>query len=154
MTVSIILATSQSGSHAAPVDVDDPKCRTEFITIMETQYHEVEEEECTNIHKKVPVMVSKLEPRKVCGENQEENLDLRTSVDIACSNCHDDTTQFNCHTEHVKVWKHRLVELDNKECKTVLKKVPVEVGKLVEKTVCDEDSIYDDFTILTKTTNC
>ena len=68
--LTILFVIFLSGGHAAPVD-NVPQCRTEYVTTLEIQYREVEEEECTNVYKKVPVKISKLEPRKTCGEDQE-----------------------------------------------------------------------------------
>merc|ERR1719328_428657 len=133
--MKIILATLLVGDHAAPVD-NVHECRTEYVTTWETQYHETEEEECTKILKKVPVMISKLEPKKICEEIEEDTI--KTSVQEVVEPFTEDDVKFSCHTEHVKIWKHSHVELISKECKTVTKKIPVEVSKMETKKVCDE----------------
>jgi len=133
--MKIILATLLVGDHAAPVD-NVHECRTEYVTTWETQYHETEKEECTNILKKVPVMISKLEPKKICEEIKEDTN--KTSVKEVVEPFTEDDIKFSCHTEHVKIWKHSHVELISKECKTVTKKIPVEVSKMETKKVCDE----------------
>merc|ERR1719328_329216 len=133
--MKIILATLLVGDHAAPVD-NVHECRTEYMTTWETQYHETEKEECTNILKKVPVMISKLEPKKICGEVEEDTN--KTSVQKVVEPFTEDYVKFSCHTEHVKIWKHSYVELISKECKTVTKKIPVEVSKMETKKDCDE----------------
>jgi len=133
--MKIILATLLVGDHAAPVD-NVHECRTEYVTTWETQYHETEEEECTNILKKVPVMISKLEPKKICEEIEEDTI--KTSVQEVVEPFTEHDIKFSCHTEHVKIWKHSHVELISKECKTVTKKIPVEVSKMETKKDCDE----------------
>merc|ERR1712227_456259 len=123
------------------------ECRTEYMTTWETQYHETEKEECTNILKKVPVMISKLEPKKICKEIEEDTN--KASVQEVVEPFTEDNVKFSCHTEHVKIWKHSYVELLSKECKTVTKKIPVEVSKMETKKICDEviapfdESYYD-----------
>ena len=133
MTIS--LATLLSGDHAAPVG-DDPKCTNEYVTTWETQFREKEEVECTNVLKTVPVMVSKLEPRKICEENTEEITKRSVQEVIVPFN---EDIGLSCHTELEQVWKNSSVELVSKECKTVLKKIPFKVSSKRElKQVCDE----------------
>ena len=63
-------------------------CRTEYVTIWETNYVETEEEicKCETVHKKVPQRVSKIYPKKVCdnsgsaGDESNNNQDLEASA--------------------------------------------------------------------------
>merc|ERR1712227_436270 len=135
MTISLILSTLLSGDQAAPVnnDGDGPVCEVEYVTAWETQYQETEEEECKDVHKKVPIKVSKLVSKTICDEEQEKNV-----VDPY-------DNEFSCHTEHVKIWEYQYIEDVEKECETVHQKVPVQVSNLVKKIVCHElDEVIDD----------
>ena len=118
-SVTVMLTTLLSGDQAVPINnAVGPGCRTEYVTTWERQYLHAEDEECKNVIKKVPVKISKLEPKKICN-------------------------QLSCKTEQVRVWVHQDYEVVTKECETVQREVPTLVSKKVKKTVCD-DFNYDD----------
>merc|ERR1712029_1329704 len=116
------------------------QCRTEYTTLWDTEYEDIETHEC--VTKWVPVCKTytetecSTENRKVCEKTWEGEGDNVKWVDIP------GTCEYQPHDECKDVTKEQCTKNAKKMCENKHKRIPVRVSKKVPKKVCDEDDGY------------
>merc|ERR1711988_20621 len=116
------------------------QCRTEYTTLWDTEYEDIETHEC--VTKWVPVCKTytetecSTENRKVCEKTWEGEGENLKWVDIP------GTCEYQPHDECKDVTKGQCTKNAKKMCENKHKRIPVRVSKKVPKKVCDEDDGY------------
>merc|ERR1719500_1932408 len=119
------------------------QCRTEYTTLWDTEYQDIETHEC--VTKWVPVCETytetecSTENRKECEYTWEGEGDNMKWVVIP------GTCEIQPHDECKDVTKRKCTEKANKMCEDEHKRIPVRVSKKVPKKVCDDgyaDPLY------------
>merc|ERR1712154_596589 len=116
------------------------QCWTEYTTLWDTEYEDIETHEC--VTKWVPVCKTytetecSTENRKVCEKTWEGEGDNIKWVDIP------GTCEYQPHDECKDVTKEQCTKNAKKMCENKHKRIPVRVSKKVPKKVCDEDDGY------------
>merc|ERR1739836_49933 len=116
------------------------QCRTEYTTLWDTEYEDIETHEC--VTKWVPVCKTytetecSTEKRKVCEKTWEGEGENMKWVDIP------GTCEYQPHDECKDVTKEQCTKNAKKMCGDKHKRIPVRVSKKVPKKVCDEDDGY------------
>merc|ERR1712152_35117 len=113
------------------------QCRTEYTTLWDTEYEDIETHEC--VTKWVPVCKTytetecSTENRKVCEKTLEGEGENMKWVDIP------GTCKYQPHDECKDVTKEKCNKNAKKMCEDKHKRIPVRVSKRVPKKVCDDD---------------
>merc|ERR1712003_37784 len=116
------------------------QCWTEYTTLWDTEYEDIETHEC--VTKWVPVCKTytetecSTENRKVCEKTWEGEGDNIKWVDIP------GTCEYQPHDECKDVTKEQCTKNAKKMCEDKHKRIPIRVSKKVPKKVCDEDDEY------------
>merc|ERR1712029_993878 len=116
------------------------QCRTEYTTLWDTEYEDIETHEC--VTKWVPVCKTytetecSTEKRKVCEKTWEGEGENMKWVDIP------GTCEYQPHDECKDVTKEHCNKNAEKMCEDKHKRIPVRVSKRVPKKVCDNDDGY------------
>merc|ERR1711988_58300 len=116
------------------------QCRTEYTTLWDTEYEDIETHEC--VTKWVPVCKTytetecSTENRKVCEKTWEGEGENMKWVIIP------GTCEYQPHDECKDVTKEQCTKNAKKMCEDKHKRIPVRVSKRVPKKVCDNDDGY------------
>merc|ERR1711988_1710709 len=116
------------------------QCRTEYTTLWDTEYEDIETHEC--VTKWVPVCKTytetecSTENRKVCEKTWEGEGENMKWVIIP------GTCEYQPHDECKDVTKEQCTKNAKKMCEDKHKRIPVRVSKRVPKKVCDDDDGY------------
>merc|ERR1711902_61039 len=116
------------------------QCRTEYTTLWDTEYEDIETHEC--VTKWVPVCKTytetecNTENKKVCEKTWEGEGENMKWVDIP------GTCEYQPHDECKDVTKEQCTKNAKKMCEDKHKRIPVRASKKVPKKVCDEDDGY------------
>merc|ERR1711972_516375 len=116
------------------------QCRTEYTTLWDTEYEDIETHEC--VTKWVPVCKTytetecSTENKKVCEKTWEGEGENMKWVDIP------GTCEYQPHDECKDVTKEQCTKNAKKMCEDKHKRIPVRVSKRVPKKVCDDDDGY------------
>merc|ERR1711884_602351 len=133
--VALAAAAPSSKYHGHEVH-----CRTEYTTLWDTEYEDIETHEC--VTKWVPVCKTytetecSTENRKVCEKTWEGEGDNMKWVNIP------GTCEYQPHDECKDVTKEQCTKNAKKMCEDKHKRIPVRVSKKVPKKVCDNDDGY------------
>merc|ERR1711923_343800 len=112
------------------------QCRTEYTTLWDTEYEDIETHEC--VTKWVPVCKTytetecSTENKKVCEKTWEGEGDNIKWVDIP------GTCEIQPHDECMDVTKEKCTKNAKKMCEDEHKRIPVRVSRRVPKKVCDD----------------
>merc|ERR1711902_455715 len=112
------------------------QCWTEYTTLWDTEYEDIETHEC--VTKWVPVCKTytetecSTENRKVCEKTWEGEGDNIKWVDIP------GTCEYQPHDECMDVTKEQCTKNAKKMCENKHKRIPVRVSRKVPKKVCDD----------------
>merc|ERR1712147_563272 len=112
------------------------QCRTEYTTLWDTEYEDIETHEC--VTKWVPVCKTytetecSTENRKVCEKTWEGEGDNMKWVIIP------GTCEIQPHDECMDVTKEKCTKNAKKMCEDEHKRIPVRVSRKVPKKVCDD----------------
>merc|ERR1712147_1820 len=116
------------------------QCRTEYTTLWDTEYEDIETHECKTKWKPVCKTYTETEcsteNRKVCEKTWEGEGDNMKWVNIP------GTCKSYPHDECKDVTKEHCTKNAEKMCEDKHKRIPVKVTKKVPKKVCDEDDGY------------
>merc|ERR1712029_1141020 len=116
------------------------QCWTEYTTLWDTEYEDIETHEC--VTKWVPVCKTytetecSTENRKVCEKTWEGEGNNMKWVDIP------GTCEYQPHDECKDVTKEKCTKNAEKMCEDKHKRIPVRVSKRVPKKVCDNNDGY------------
>merc|ERR1711902_307226 len=116
------------------------QCRTEYTTLWDTEYEDIETHEC--VTKWVPVCKTytetecSTENKKVCEKTWEGEGENMKWVDIP------GTCEYQPRDECKDVTKEQCTKNAKKMCENKHKRIPVRVSKKVPKKVCDNDDGY------------
>merc|ERR1712039_321367 len=136
----LLLACVALAAAAPSSKYHEVQCRTEYTTLWDTEYEDIETHEC--VTKWVPVCKTytetecSTENRKVCEKTWEGEGDNMRWVDIP------GTCEYQPHDECKDVTKEQCTKNAKKMCEDKHKRIPVRVSKKVPKKVCDNDDGY------------
>merc|ERR1711885_919 len=136
----LLLACVALAAAAPSSKYHEVHCRTEYTTLWDTEYEDIETHEC--VTKWVPVCKTytetecSTENRKVCEKTWEGEGENLKWEDIP------GTCEYQPHDECKDVTKEQCTKNAKKMCEDKHKRIPVRVSKKVPKKVCDEDDGY------------